>query len=66
LNQQPANLPETVTYVFGTGSIICANLNGWSKSIPEVDEENNNLTKQNQVEQTTDDELPDWMNDLEL
>lgn len=31
-----------------------------------IDEENNNLTKQNQVEQTTDDELPDWMNDLEL
>ena len=39
LSTTPQDLPATVTYNFANASMVCSNWNGWSASIPEVDEE---------------------------
>ena len=39
LSTTPQDLPATVTYNFANASMVCSNWNGWSTSIPEVDDE---------------------------
>ena len=39
LSSTPQDLPATVTYNFANASMVCSNWNGWSASIPEVDDE---------------------------
>lgn len=39
LSTTPQDLPATVTYNFANASMVCSNWNGWSASIPEVDDE---------------------------
>ena len=39
LSSTPQDLPATVTYNFANASMVCSNWNGWSTSIPEVDDE---------------------------
>ena len=40
LSSTPTLLPETVTYHFDDATIASANMNGWSTSVPAVDENN--------------------------
>lgn len=39
LSSTPQDLPAAVTYNFANASMVCSNWNGWSTSIPEVDDE---------------------------
>ena len=39
LSTAPQDLPAAVTYNFANASMVCSNWNGWSTSIPEVDDE---------------------------
>ncbi|MBR1639000.1 MAG: hypothetical protein IJ688_06405 [Treponema sp.] len=39
LSSTPQDLPATVTYNFEYATMACSNWNGWSTSIPEVDDE---------------------------
>ena len=42
LSTTPQDLPATVTYNFANASMVCSNWNGWSTSIPPIEEEDNN------------------------
>ena len=41
LSSTPQDLPAAVTYNFANASMVCSNWNGWSASIPPIDEEDN-------------------------
>lgn len=41
LSSTPQDLPATVTYNFANASMVCSNWNGWSTSIPPIEEEDN-------------------------
>lgn len=41
LGSTPQDLPAALTYNFSNASMVCSNWNGWSASIPPIDEEDN-------------------------